>query len=492
MFLKRGNNPVGSRRIFSFRILAILSGLMLLFILELALRIAGVSPSPDNQDPYISFEDDPVLFVKDDSGKYYQTAENRIGFFRKQRFPVRKSQNAFRIFVLGGSTVQGRPYSVETAFPVWLKINLEASGPGKIFEVINCGGVSYASYRLTLIMREVIEYDPDLVILYTGHNEFLEERSYGRIRDASPLVRILMKLRITVLIRKLLSIRGEDASHENDAFILPAEVDARLDYKKGLESYEHDPELKRNIIRHFEYNVKQMILLAKESGVPLILVNPVSNLKDCPPFKSEFRKSMTPGEKSRAISMWEEAGAMDWDRWVEKLALLEKAAPLNPGHAGLFFSMGKAYERLGRYPDAKKRFILAKELDICPLRILEPMHDVLTGLSEEYDVFFVDARELFEEKTPDRIPGAEMLLDHVHPDIEGHQLIADALYEKLTEQKYVRAADDWQKVRDRLRRSHLESLDAVYFHRGIQRMRHLEQWSRGRIPANAGTKQDER
>ena len=45
------------------------------------------------------------------------------------------------------------------------------------WQVVNCGGVSYASYRLTPILEEVLTYQPDLMIVCTGHNEFLEARS---------------------------------------------------------------------------------------------------------------------------------------------------------------------------------------------------------------------------------------------------------------------------------------------------------------------------
>lgn len=480
----------GKRRIWTFRTLAILSGFLLLAILEIALRIAGFTPSPDVQDPYISFEDNPVLFVKDDSGEYYQTAENRLAFFREQRFPVEKSPDAFRIFVLGGSTVQGRPYSVKTAFPAWLKINLEAAQPDRKFEVINCGGVSYASYRLIPIMKEILEYEPDLFILYTGHNEFLEERSYGRIKDAPPIVKNLMKIRTVALFRKIMFAGKEDSTPENGKLTLPAEVDARLDYEDGLENFEREPELRNDIISHFESNVEEMILMSEEAGVPLILVNPVSNLKDSPPFKSAFRKSMSEQERTKVNSLWKEAEEIDWDRNAEKIALLEKALELNPKHAELFFSTGKAYERMGRFDEAKENFIQAKDADIAPLRILEPMHHVLIDLSREHDIIFVDARELFEEKSPGGIPGDEMLLDHVHPDIEGHQIIADAIFEKLIEKNFFQAPENWKEAQNRLRKRHLESLDEVYFQKGAMRHQRLKEWSRGRIPEDARIIQD--
>ena len=78
----------------------------------------------------------------------------------------------------------GRPYTVETAFSSWLQLFLQYADPSKKWEVVNCGGVSYASYRLVPILEEVLEnYTPDLVILYTGQNEFLEDRTYAHLKN---------------------------------------------------------------------------------------------------------------------------------------------------------------------------------------------------------------------------------------------------------------------------------------------------------------------
>ena len=64
--------------------------------------------------------------------------------------------------MLGGSTVQGRPFSIETAFSTWLELSLTAADPSRIWQVVNCGGVSYASYRLAPIVDESSCYKPDL------------------------------------------------------------------------------------------------------------------------------------------------------------------------------------------------------------------------------------------------------------------------------------------------------------------------------------------
>ena len=49
-------------------------------------------------------------------------------------------------------------------------------------EVINAGGICYASYRLLDLVDECLNYEPDLIIVMCGHNEFLEPRHYGNLQ----------------------------------------------------------------------------------------------------------------------------------------------------------------------------------------------------------------------------------------------------------------------------------------------------------------------
>ena len=110
----------------------------------------------------------------------------RQGFFRPESFASHKGSREFRIFCIGESTVQGNPWGIETAFSTWLELSLRAADPSREWQVVNAGGISYASYRLSPIVAEVLQYQPDLLILCVGQNEFLEDRTYAPLRDAQP------------------------------------------------------------------------------------------------------------------------------------------------------------------------------------------------------------------------------------------------------------------------------------------------------------------
>ncbi len=470
-------------RIITFHLAAVFVVLSPLVVVEALTRLCVPAPPVDPEDPYVSFTGLHPLFALNVAGTHFETAEERLAAFRRQSFAAVKGTRAFRIFCLGGSTVQGRPYSVETSFATWLQINLRAARPETNWEVINCGGISYASYRLVPILEELLQREPDLFIICTGHNEFLEEVSYGRLKRAP---RVLIRLHRLLLNLRSYGLGDHWLFHRrlrhSRRTVLSVDVRTKLDMEKGLESYHRDTVRRRGTIEHFRRNLETMVRMCREARVPIILVNPVSNLKDCPPFKSEFQAGLPQEQTRRVIDLIEQARTLDWTDIYSKIGLLEQAVAIDNRYAGLLFQVGTCYERLGRFTEAKQWFLKAKEEDVCPLRMLEPMHDAVLDVAAGERVPLVDARSLIEERTPGGIPGQEWLLDHVHPNIEGHQLIADALYRTMEQIELVRAGGGWQTVRDELRRQHLSSLNEVYYLRGTRQLRRLQEWSRGRIP----------
>ena len=109
-----------------------------------------------------------------------------------------------------------------TSFCGWLREFLPLTDEDTEWEVINAGGVSYASYRVASLMEELTTYEPDLFIVYTGHNEFLEERTYGDVRAQSVVERWLKtaaaRTRIGATIHHLMA----DPAGERPSSTLPS------------------------------------------------------------------------------------------------------------------------------------------------------------------------------------------------------------------------------------------------------------------------------
>lgn len=472
-----------------FRPTAVLLSLSPLVVIEALCVCFGWGRPARHDDPFVGFRSVRPLFVLNEDRTRYEVPAARQMYFRPESFPAKKANNEFRVFCLGGSTVQGRPFAIETSFTTWLEISLQAADSRRRWEVVNCGGISYATYRLVPILRELLGHEPDLIILYTGHNEFLEDRSFEHVRARGEFVNRLIatagRLRTFTLMREgYLHLRGDSVTDTaDDRPQLPTEVESLLDYRGGLEAYHRDDRWRRNVIAQFRHNVRHMVEMTREAGVDLILVNPVSNLSDSPPFKSEPRADLGTAERRAWVSLRRAArehlrqgdiGAR------EAVPLLEQACEIDPLHAATWYMLAECTLKIGKIEPAREAYLRAKELDVCPLRILEPMNEAVLEIAHQTGTPLVDVQALFARRSPNGLVGGDWLLDHVHPGIPGHRLIADALADKLVTLGVVRPEPGWRDRKEQAFQAHLASLDDLYFAKGSQRLEVVRRWTQGR------------
>ena len=474
------------RRLWGFRLAAVALGLSVFVMTEGVCFLFDWGRPADHDDPFVGFSAIHPLFALNRDRDRYEIARSRRQFFAAESFPAHKSPRTLRVFCLGGSTVQGRPFSRQTSFTTWLQLNLTAADSSRNWEIVNCGGISYASYRLVPILQECLEYEPDLFIICTGHNEFLEERTYGPIKHVSPAYRTVQetvgRLRTYQLLRAamLTSLGRNPQSQPQNLPILKDEVDAILDYRNGLEAYHRDDRWRTGVIAHFACNLRRMIAIARTNGVPVILIRPPSNLRDTPPFKSQHRDGLTAAELRDWKSMVTRARSHFDDDLTLSTQLFEQATVLDARYAAAWYELGRCYEGLGRYADARRAFVKARDEDICPLRIVTPIEQLIVSIAEQTGTPLVDAAKLLEHQASTGISGGLMLADHVHPSIRGHQLIADALAAMMVQQGWVHPAAGWQQRRTTAYRAHFQSLDSIYFARGRRELKSLEAWAHGR------------
>lgn len=470
-----------------FRFFAIVLGLGICVVLELLLRFLGIGQAKMGEDPFIEFGEIRPLFARDASGKFFETATNRTNYFVRDRFPSTKNQRAFRVFCIGGSTVQGRPYSLETAFPKWLELALSARDKTRKWEVINCGGVSYASYRLVPILRECLEHEPDLIVLCVGQNEFLEDRSYADFKSHSRVFQsiqtTLHALHTTRFARQIVSdIRQKFTKvPKPKRTLLPAKVDAFLDYQNGLDAYHWNPDWRNGVIKHFENNLDRMAKMCQSVGVPLWLLSPPINLRNSPPFKSEHRADLS----SQKLNLWKNflKSAEDHFDHDHDLAIdfLKKAIDIDPQYAATYFVLGGFLEGMGRPNEARPFFVKAKEFDICPLRILESQRQIIKKIARRHRLPFADLHTLLENESEHFTLGSELLVDHIHPSIRGHQIIAKFLLDKFDQSGWLpHRPDSFSKTLSSRFQKHLDDLPKIYFFHGKMRLENLRLWAQGR------------
>jgi len=429
--VKSRRPPVCKKVVFSLIVI-----MLFVVVIEFVLWLAGVRPYDEVRDPFLDFAPGPPLFTR--VGDAYRTTEIRLTYFNAQTFAASKPAGTIRVFCLGGSTTFGRPYDDQTSYVGWLRELLAEVDSARRWEVINCGGISYASYRLARIMDELAAYDPDVFIIYTGHNEFLEDRTYEKLRKQNVLSRMgaraVSRLRTATVIDGLLS--GYCSRRPREATgLMPDEVDAILDHTAGPETYARDPEHTRDIIRHFRLSLARMCRNGKAAGARVILVKPASNLRDFSPFKSEYSIKDFGATFTTDLQLTEGQKLLDAGDAVAALRLFEQALAVDTRYARAAYLAGRAAFKAGECEKAERYFRIARDEDVCPLRAPSAILQAVEEVAREQRVPVIDFPAIVRDHascaTGCPVPGSESFLDHVHPTIETHLQLAMELLRTL-------------------------------------------------------------
>lgn len=463
--------------------MAILIACLPVLLLELGLRgMDNPDPRAIDYDPYVGLNQLRPLFVLNEDSGRWEIPADRYNFFRPESFSAKKARGTRRVFVLGGSTVQGRPYATETAFSTWLRLSLESADREFSYEVINCGGAAYASYRVAKILEEVLLYEPDAIVLYTGHNEFLEDRTYAHVREAGTVTRWA-----TAIGSKLHTVRWVQSffSTPQERTELVANVDTKLDHPGGLDSYQRDSDWRRGVEEHFAATLEHIVQRTQKSGIPLIMCVPASDLVNTPPFKTQTRTDWTDGEESRFRSSWSIACDLDLAP-SQRIDAFRECLRIDRAHAGANYALGRLLYDHGDSDQARPHLIAARDQDVCPLRAPSVIIRATRDIANRHSVPLIDTPSLLDDRNfrgdliADQVPDPSRFVDHVHPSIAGHQIIAGALAQEFQKLGWVELTGESTLLYGNTTREHLSELGHEYFVRGKQRLEGLRLWTMGR------------
>ena len=126
-------------------------------------------------DDGVQFKDEPVYEQK---GEWFRTSTYGNGSLIESRFAANKGDR-WRMFVLGGSFAMGTPYVAgetprhgdEGGIPSWIQARLAEAFPNAGIEVVNAAAGGQNSRRVREIALEVLQLQPDVLLVATGNNE---------------------------------------------------------------------------------------------------------------------------------------------------------------------------------------------------------------------------------------------------------------------------------------------------------------------------------
>ncbi len=371
-----------------------------------------------------------------------------------QRFTMPKSKGCYRIFCVGESSVQGWPYCMENgaagpakSFPVQLQKLLRKRHEN--IEVINAGIGAACSAEIDVLVKQLVKFQPDCIIMYVGHNEY---GYYYWSRNALKIPQIMFKadamLSRLYLYRFLLRLTHRGFSGGEDAWTKFPRPGNSLDWPMVYEKYRDAVPSKewesfsRNELflceKEFEKNLSEIDMVLKQNKIDFVVCTVVSNLKDCFPcvtfHSAKFsRQDLKVWEKKLADAR----KALDERRYKRAVLLLEGLLRLDDYYAEIYYLLGQAYYAEGDFEAARRNFTLARDNSpaCAPFqRAPSSCNNLIRAFAKKKEISLVDIEKGFYSRPDDfGIPGNDLFFDNLHPNEKGYRLIAKLIAERIDE-----------------------------------------------------------
>jgi len=378
------------KKIFFYSVLFFLP-IFVLLLLELSLRL-------------FSYGDDLSLFIPSADSKYL-TCNRVVGkrYFSKfeQTTPLydiflkEKPENGYRIFVLGESTIQGFPYDANVTVTRILQKRLKDIFPDKTIEVINLGMTAINSYSLLDLTDELLQQEPDAVLIYTGHNEYYGALGVGSMESGS-IPGWLKKTHLKFIHFRTYQLLQNTVSGIYKLFNPLSENEAKetlMQQMVGRNIIPYGSEMYKAGLTQFRENMNELLEKLTDKHVPVIISDQVSNVKDLYPFYSVSIKNY-----ESADSLYKEANHLEAD---------------------------------SLYKEANEKYVLAKDMDAIRFRAPEDLNKIIDTLVNSFGIYKLSVKSVFENNSPHGLVGNNLISEHLHPNIDGYFLMADAFLNAL-------------------------------------------------------------
>lgn len=301
------------------------------------------------------------------NGQYVYSSQRQY-FSDYKDFPVAKSPDSIRIFFIGGSVCYD--WAENTTLPVDLI-------PGKKLEIINACMPGYDSYRVKIIAKEIMNYDPDLVVLLSGNNEYYSQQG------------INLK------------------AYYSDKFLTRFWL--LRTFKKHFSGINKEVEFNRTpnenkLYFNYENNIRNIAVAANDKNIPIVLCTlPLNVTGSVPDIPMPINKQFIRGKNFLDNGYYEKA-----------ITYLNEFRKHNPGNLFGNYFLGRAYEKHGEHKEAKVRYSAAQNLMISFDTSNSMKNEIVRKIAKEEGDGLFDLEEVFFKISPNGLTDYKQFRDHCH------------------------------------------------------------------------------
>jgi tetratricopeptide (TPR) repeat protein len=384
-------------------LLGLLAAVLLLLLTEVGLRLAGLGGPPPGRASRLAYQHVALpLFApaeRPDGAAVLAHADPRLP---ARTLLAERPEDSLRVVVVGGSAVAGLGFGPNGSFPRQLERMLEELLAGREVEVLNLGVVALSSREVRWIADDACRHlDPDVLVVCTGNNEFLELHAerFARLRGSAGgdgLGAALRDSRVLGLLRRPPPVRPMDLR-------AMATSSRRVPEAELISEVEVTAADRAAVARRHASNLEAIADVADETGTPLVLMTVASNLR--------WR-----GREDLPEDWW---GDLAGEGPGGEEALLRARARLESGDVDLpeherLFRLAVLGELLGDTERAADRFRVARDADPHLRRATGALNGNVRRVAARRRARLLDTEQALAELSPDGVVGFDDLYDYVH------------------------------------------------------------------------------
>lgn len=340
---------------------------------------------------------------------------------------AKKPPRAYRVVVLGGSAAYGWN-APDFSIGRILEYMLQESMPERDIEVYNCALVGMCSSVMDEVMRACARFEPDLVVVYMGNNEF-----GGPFRmTAVEMVASLPSWAARPLIRAGFVIRNSRLAQ------CLSQAGTRLHAAAGPDG--HAPLLYSRPYAQayglYRANISSICEISTRAGATVALSTVGYNLRDLP-CEEQITSPVSSSEEEalrwqthydRGKEFQEHCGYENAiNEYDCAIAIFDRHPELLTRAAQCRYALGGYVQARELYDRAVYSADIPRSASVLTNAIVRAVADVFVGRG----VLYVDVEGRLSDASPHGISGAEFFMDHCHANFTGQHLIASAIFEAV-------------------------------------------------------------
>lgn len=404
-------------RLIIFKLIAIIGVVFFFLLIELIVRSTMPASNEDSRlidlgeltfFSKITIKGEPAIRI---TSKYGYRDQQTT--FREKKFP-----GTCRVFCLGGSAVAGWPHPDSERFSTYLDTCLKKIYPDKRIEIINCGAHGFASYRVREVFHQLLPFEPDAVIVWSGNNEFLEDQRFKSSKLQRAINAAANHIKTVQFVKNILPKPVLDGN----------EIDVSNSFWKKAQQQSLelciDSDLAMKVRQVYEQSIFEITTEAAKNNIKSLLFTVPVNLRDWQPNVSYC--SLNKQDSINWATTYNQGrNLLNKREYKSAISYLKEAVSKEPLHAMSHFLLAKSFEMLNDTGTALQYYIQAKDLDYNPFRAVTDFNESIRKIAaNNHNAILFDAEKLFQDVGSHGIPGFDLFLDYVHPTRKGNLILA--------------------------------------------------------------------